>query len=86
MAFPEDQPFPEVEFQDMSALGRLSRLRSLSLLTFAEIGGARLFFGVNSDGLLGLHFGSISEDGEQRQPELVRMPYLADGVSEGEDQ
>lgn len=86
VAFPDDQPFPEVEFQDMSALGRLRRLRSLSLLTFAEVGGGRLFFGVNGDGLLGLHFGLISEDGEQRQPELIRMPYLDEGVSEAEDQ
>lgn len=75
-AYPDDSPFPNVDFEDNSALGRLSRLRSLSLLTVAEIGGGRLFFGVDSHGLLGLHFGASSEAGDQGELELARMPYL----------
>lgn len=86
ITFPDDQPFAEVEFQDGSTLGRLSRLRSLSLLTFAEIGDGRLFFGVNNEGFLGLHFNAISEDRDQREYELVRMPYLEEHQAAVEDQ
>lgn len=78
LSFPDDSPFTEVDFYDSSAFGRLSRLRSLSLLTFAEFGDGRLFFGVNNDGLLGLHFGASSDDGDQGELELARMPYLED--------
>ena len=46
----------DLEFQDNSALGRISRVRELSLLTLAETRRSRFFLGVNSDGIFGLHF------------------------------
>ena len=45
-----------LEFYDNSALGRLKRLRDVSFLTLAESGQTRVFFGVDRDGLVGLHF------------------------------
>ena len=45
-----------LEFYDNSTLGRLKRLRDVSFLTLAESEQTRIFFGVNRDGLVGLHF------------------------------
>ncbi len=72
-----NRPMDNFEFEDGGALGRLSKLRNLSLLTLADNGKARLFFGVNSDGLLGLHFRAAPRRGEFRYLEVVRLPYLA---------
>ena len=46
----------DLEFQDNSPLGRISRMRELSLLTLAETQNSRFFLGVNSEGTFGLHF------------------------------
>ena len=45
----------DLDFQDNSPLGRISRIRELSLLTLAETRNSRVFFGVDSNGILGLH-------------------------------
>ena len=67
-----------------SALARVSRLRSLSLLTLAKIGQTRLFLGVNEEGLVGLHFIAFLRDGDERYLELVRMPYLKENEPDNE--
>ena len=70
------RPFAQIEFRDNSTVGRLSRLRNLSLLTLAESRQSRLFLGVNDDGLVGLHWiGSRGRD-DERIFALARMPYL----------
>lgn len=78
MASSDDWPRPiaDFDFQDSNALARVSKLRSLSLLTLAEIGQTRLFLGINDDGLVGLHFSTFSRYGDERHLEVVRMPYL----------
>ncbi len=70
------QPISNFDFQDSGILGRASKLRGLSFLTLAEPGRARLFLGVNKDGLVGLHFRAFSSRNNQRYLELARMPYL----------
>ena len=75
------RPLPDVDFEDGSLLGRISHLRRVSLLTFAEIGEAQFFFGLNRDGLLGLHF-NIDRKRRQERLELLRMPYLVDDEEE----
>jgi hypothetical protein len=70
------RPLAKFDFQDDSALARVSKLRNLSLLTVAEFGRTRLFLGVNADGLVGLHFKRFSRAGDARYLEVVRMPYL----------
>lgn len=67
----------DVEFLEGSAIERLGRYRALSLVTFAEVRGARLFLGVNEDGLLGVHLNAASKPSEDRTAEVLRMPYLA---------
>ena len=69
------RPLPGVEFVDGGLLERLSSLRRVSFLTFAEFGQAQLFFGVNDKGLLGFHFNAF-RGGKERQLEMLRMPYL----------
>lgn len=74
----ELQPHPlnDIRFEDSDLLSRLSKLRGVSMLTMAEIGAARLFFGVNYEGLVGLHFNSGASDPDARHVEMLRMPYL----------
>jgi hypothetical protein len=72
------RPLPDLEFTDRGILNRVSKLRRVSFLTFAEIGEAQLFFGVNNKGLLGFHFNAYRNHGKERQLELLRMPYLLD--------
>jgi len=78
MAYSDDwsQPIANFNFQDSSAFGRATKLRGLSLLTLAEVGHARLFLGVNEEGLVGLHFRALPRHSQKRYLELVRMPYL----------
>ena len=65
-----------VDFEDRSAYARVSKIRSLSLLTLGQFGQKRLFLGVNQEGLLGLHFNAFPHLGDDRYLELARMPYL----------
>lgn len=78
------QPTAEFNFRQDSVLGRVSELRNLSLLTFAKIGRANLFFGVNEDGLIGLHFNAIPRGGDERYLELIRMPYLKENTADSD--
>ena len=84
MSYSDDwtQPIAEFNFQDPSALARVSKLRSLSLLTLGEFGQGRLFFGVNEKGLVGVHFNAFPRSAEGRYLELVRMPYLTEDQDE----
>lgn len=71
-------PLNELHFEDSDLVSRLSKLRGLSMLTMAEIGPARLFFGVNDEGLVGLHFNTGAGDPDDVHVEVLRMPYLDD--------
>lgn len=69
-------PIESFVFEDPGAFVRVSKVRELSLLTLAEVGSTRLFFGVSDAGLLGIHLGALPHLGDERCLELVRMPYL----------
>jgi hypothetical protein len=73
--------FDKLHFQDSSAVGRASKLRSLSLLTLAEFRKSRVFLGVNNRGVLGLHF-NMARKGDDRCLEVARMPYLRNKTSD----
>lgn len=78
IALADLQPHPlnELHFEDSDLVSRLSKLRGLSMLTMAEVGPARLFFGVNDKGLVGLHFNTGASDPDDVHVEVLRMPYL----------
>lgn len=80
------QSFDNLYFRDASVLDRVSKLRSLSLLTLAETGQTRLFLGVNEEGLFGVHFRAFPRHGGEHYLEFARMPYLrkADALGEVE--
>ena len=65
---------PAIAFEDANLLIRYRDARSLSLLTVAEFGRSRLFFGVNEDGLLGLHFRA------ERPDRIVAASDILDGL------
>jgi len=69
-------PIDDLHFQDASTMARVSRMRKLSLLTLAQSGQARLFLGVNEDGVVGVHFSAFTLHGDDDYLELGRMPYL----------
>lgn len=73
--------FDKLDFQDSSTVGRASKLRSLSLLTLAQFKKSRLFLGINSRGVLGLHF-NAANPGDDRSIEVARMPYLRNQASD----
>ena len=83
MAYSDDQllQIADFNFRDTGALARVSKLHSLSLLTLVEIRQKRLFLGVNSEGVIGLHFGNFSHHSDERFLELARMPYLKESPS-----
>ena len=64
---------PVFRFRDDSTLERISRLRNLSFVTLAKTRRVRLFLGVNEDGLVGLHFNTLSHFGDDRVLELSRL-------------
>ena len=68
--------FAALDFRESSAIKRLGKYRALSLVTFADLGTARLFLGVNEDGLLGLHLNATPKVTQERTVEVLRMPYL----------
>ena len=66
----------DLRFRDHGTFAGVSKVRELSLLTLAEVGKSRLFFGVKNDGLFGFHLGARPRLGDERYVELARMPYL----------
>lgn len=76
--YPNDDlhPIAAIDFRDPGALARVSKVRELSLLTLAEVGKARFFFGISDRGLFGFHIGARPSLGDDRCVELARMPYL----------
>ncbi len=78
------QPIADFDFEDASALGRVSKLQSLSLLTLAEVGRTRVFLGVDDKGLVGLHFNVFVRDLAESSLEMARMPYLKEKEPDGE--
>ncbi|MGI9237028.1 MAG: hypothetical protein ACR2QZ_06505 [Woeseiaceae bacterium] len=70
------------EFRDPGTLARVSKVRELSLLTLAEVGKARFFFGINRAGLFGFHLGALPGLDDDRSVELARMPYLKGASSD----
>lgn len=70
------RPLYDIDFKDATMISRVSSIRRLSLVTIAEIRGAQLYFGINRNGLFGLHFGASSSGNPDAHLEVVRMPYL----------
>lgn len=69
----DQQPLAPFQFQRSDAVGRMIQVRGVSLLTFAENRNSRLFFGISSDGTLGIHLRCSGD----RHIELARAPWLA---------
>lgn len=68
----------DVRLHHTNTLMRVSRSRSLSFLTVAKFRRAQLFFGVNDDGVVGLHFNAFRRNSDERHLEMFRMPYVKD--------
>ena len=71
-----EAPMAPLRFQRSDAFGRMIEVRGVSLLTLSETRNSRLFFGVNSDGFLGIHLRGARD----RHIEVARMPWLSRGL------
>jgi len=68
--------FGPLAFDGRDGVRDLFDVRQLSLITLAESNDARLFLGINREGILGLHFGALSPASRARTVELMRLPHL----------
>lgn len=66
----------QVRFYDNSPYAQVSRIRSLSFLTLADSGKSRWFVGINSDGIIGLHYRAKSDYKRATKIAPVRLPHL----------
>jgi len=57
---------------------------TLSFLTLSKSRQARLFFGVNEDGLVGLHYRAVSGNNDAHDPGRDRTPYFSDSPTAAE--
>lgn len=80
---PSAAALTNLELRRSNAIERLAEIRRLPLLTLAEVGQARLFFGVSSDGRLGLHFGASSRKPAENDATATELASLrrASGLS-----
>jgi hypothetical protein len=83
-SFDGAQPMANLDFQDSGTFSRVKKIRALSLLTLAEGKGTRVFFGVDKEGLVGIHFRGLLRGDDDRFMEIVRMPYLEEPDPDGE--
>lgn len=72
-------PLTGLELSESNAIGRAAGFRRFSLLTLAEVGKAELFFGVSSNGTLGLHFGATSRQGAHDDARSAQPAYTSSG-------
>ena len=67
----------QVAHHDNSLLRRLSRLRSLSLVTFMRTDRTRVFLGVTKEGRPGIYFATQPQHlDDARHLEVYRLPYV----------
>lgn len=72
-----DEDSLQVAHHDNSLLRRLSRVRSLSLVTFMRTNKTRVFLGVTKEGRPGIYFSTQPEQlDDARHLELYRLPYV----------
>ena len=75
-------PIDDLDFEEASGLARIARERSLSFLTLPSSGNTRLFFGVNEDGTVGLHYRADSEKRDAEFQELGPAPEDSEADSD----
>jgi hypothetical protein len=78
------RPIVDVEPHDADTAEPVARPRTLSFVTLSRSKQARLFFGLNEDGLLGLHFRAVSQRNADLYLDLRRsLPASESGTDAG---
>ncbi len=70
---PEPSTSFELEVDDGNSLMRVTKIRSLSLLTLSGDDRAKWFLGINEDGLVGIHFRGFSKSGAKRHLDVASL-------------
>lgn len=63
----------DVDVDDGSSILRVAKIRSLSLFTLAGDERSKWFFGINEDGLVGIHFRGFSRSGARRHLDVASL-------------
>ncbi len=70
---PEPTTSFDVDVDDANAILRVSKIRSLSLLTLSGDDRGKWFLGINEDGLVGIHFRGFSKSGAKRHLDVASL-------------
>lgn len=70
---PEPATSLDVDLDDGNAILRVTKIRSLSLLTLSGDDRAKWFLGINEDGLVGIHFRGFSRSSAKRHLDVASL-------------
>ncbi len=79
---PEPATSLDLDVDDGNSILRVTRIRSLSLITLSGDDRAKWFLGINEDGLVGIHFRGFSRSGADRHLDVASL--FADKDEENE--
>ena len=75
--FLDDLPEPatslDVDVDDGNSILRVTKIRSLSLITLSGDDRAKWFLGINEDGFVGIHFRGFSRSGAERHLDVASL-------------
>ncbi len=76
-AYLRELPEPSSSFilavDDDNSILRVTKIRSLSLLTLSGDEDAKWFLGINEDGLVGIHFRGFSRSGAKKHLDIASL-------------
>ncbi len=76
-AYLRELPEPSSSFRlavdDDNSILRVTKIRSLSLLTLSGDEDAKWFLGINEDGLVGIHFRGFSRSGAKKHLDIASL-------------
>jgi len=71
--WPQSSSTFDVDVDDGSSILRVTKIRSLSVLTLAGDDHSKWFLGINEDGIVGIHFRGFTRNGAQRHLDVAAL-------------
>ncbi|MGI9223580.1 MAG: hypothetical protein ACR2QX_03815 [Woeseiaceae bacterium] len=81
---PEPTTSLDLDVDDGNTILRVTKIRSLSLLTLSGDERSKWFLGINEDGFVGLHFRGFSRNGAKRHLDLASLISAKDDAEDDE--
>jgi len=83
--WPQSSATFDIDVDDGSSIMRVTKIRSLSLLTLAGDEQSKWFLGINEDGIVGVHFRGFTRNGAKRHLDVAALFASDDDEQEDED-